>query len=143
MITALDTNILVALWRGTGAVAQAVEASMERAQHQGGLVIAQPVYAEIIAAPDRDPGLIETFLDRTGIEIDWALEPTVWRIAALAFRDYAHRRRAQTGDPGPRRILADFVIGAHALHAGASLMTLDRRLYRAAFPALNLAVPAE
>ena len=122
---------------------QAVQASMERAQLQGALIIAPPVYAELIAAPNREPELIETFLDRTRIEVDWSLDPAVWRTAALAFRGYAQRRRAQAGDTGPRRILADFVIGAHALHSGAALMTLDQRLYHVAFPALNLIIPAE
>ncbi len=143
MTTALDTNILVALWRGTGAVTQAVQASMERAQRKGILIIAPPVYAEVIAAPHSDPDMVDTFLNRTRIEIDWDLDPTVWRAAALAFRGYAQRRRAQPGDPGPRRIRADFLIGAHALHAEASLMTLDQRLYHVAFPALSLIVPAE
>lgn len=142
MTTALDTNILVGLWSGTADIIQAVQVSMELAQRHGALIIAPPVYAELIAAPNREPATIETFLDRARIGVDWALDPTIWRTAAFAFRDYAQRRRAQPGDAGPRRILADFVIGAHALHTGASLMTLDQRLYRVAFPALNLIVPA-
>jgi len=141
--TALDTNILVALWSGTDEVIRAVQASMERAQRQGGLLIAPPVYAELIAAPQREIDVVKTFLDRARIHVDWTLDATVWRTAALAFRGYAQRRRAQTGDAGPRRILADFVIGAHALSAGAALMTLDQRLYHVAFPALNVIVPAE
>ena len=39
---------------------------------------------------------------------------------------------------GARRILADFLIGAHALHNGFSLLTLDDRLYRAAFRRLAI-----
>lgn len=38
----------------------------------------------------------------------------------------------------PRRILADFLIGAHALHSGYRLLTLDDRFYRTAFPRLSL-----
>jgi predicted nucleic acid-binding protein len=33
-----------------------------------------------------------------------------------------------------RRILADFLIGAHALHHGYGLLTFDDRRYPAAFP---------
>jgi predicted nucleic acid-binding protein len=65
----------------------------------------------------------------------------VWESAALAFRAYAERRRTQAGDPGPRRILADFITGAHALHRASSLLTFDQRIYRAAFPTLNVVVP--
>lgn len=54
---------------------------------------------------------------------------------------YAERRRAQPPDPGPRRILADFLIGAHALQIGSTLLTLDMRTYRAAFPALSVFAP--
>ena len=39
---------------------------------------------------------------------------------------------------GVRRILADFVIGAHALANGCRLLTLDDRLYRSAFPTLAI-----
>ena len=39
-------------------------------------------------------------------------------------------------DAGPRRILADFLIGAHALEGGHTLLTLDDHLYRKAFPRL-------
>src|SRR5207302_3822625 len=55
--------------------------------------------------------------------------------AGRAFQQYVARRRKQL-DSGPRRILADFLIGAHALHHGFRLLTLDDRLYRAAFPRL-------
>jgi predicted nucleic acid-binding protein len=36
----------------------------------------------------------------------------------------------------PRRLLADFIIGAHALEHGYPLQTLDDQLSRAAFPRL-------
>jgi len=65
----------------------------------------------------------------------------VWREAARAYKEYAERRRAQPDDHGPRRILADFVVGAHALLLASALLTFDRRLYRAAFPGLEVLVP--
>ena len=48
-------------------------------------------------------------------------------------------RRPWTGATSARatclhRILADFLIGAHALRYGFRLLTLDDRLYRAPFP---------
>jgi hypothetical protein len=55
-----------------------------------------------------------------------------------AFQAYAARRRRH-GEAGSRRILADFVIGAHALQNGFRLLTLDDRIYRAAFPTLKIA----
>jgi predicted nucleic acid-binding protein len=61
----------------------------------------------------------------------------VWRSAGRAFQAYAERRRKQR-DSGTRRILADFLIGAHALTGGYQLLTLDKRLYQAAFPNLKI-----
>jgi predicted nucleic acid-binding protein len=54
-----------------------------------------------------------------------------------AFQAYAERRRRQR-DHGTRRILANFLIGAHAGIRGYRLLSLDERLYRAAFPALKI-----
>src|SRR5438270_11989 len=73
----------------------------------------------------------------TGIVIDWELREQVWRSAGRAFQAYAERRRKQR-DMVPRRILADFLIGAHAASNGCRLLTLDDRLYRAAFPTLAI-----
>jgi len=39
---------------------------------------------------------------------------------------------------GARRILADFLIGAHAAEHDYQLMTGDVHLYRAAFPTLKI-----
>jgi predicted nucleic acid-binding protein len=83
-------------------------------------------------------GELDPFLNRTGIEVDWVLDEPVWRTAAAAYREYAARCRKQPGDSGPRRILADFVIGAHAVHLASGLLTLDRDLYRTAFPKLKI-----
>lgn len=71
------------------------------------------------------------------MRIDWNLDEDVRRAAGRAFQAYADRRRRH-GDSGSRRILADFLIGAHAAQNGHQLLTLDDRFYRTAFP--NLAI---
>ncbi len=141
MITAVDTNIFIVLWSGTLEASSVARKALERASQTRTLVIAPPVYAELIAAPDRTRNDIDTFLHRTKIEVDWELGQTVWLTAALAYRNYAQRRRVQRGDPGPRRILADFVIGAHAMHVASALLTFDQDIYHASFPTLNLLAP--
>lgn len=141
MTTVLDTNILVALWTGRVPQAQAAQQSLNRLRRHDSLVIAAPVYAELLAAPERDIATIDEFLDRAPIMVDWGLDEAVWRSAGIAYRNYAERRRAQRHDRGPRRILADFIIGAHALYRGATLLTFDPTLFRTAFPSLNLHIP--
>ncbi len=137
MTTALDSNVLAALWDKDDALNAQAERGLNAAQDQGGLVVAAPVFAELLADPGRTEGFLDAFFDQTGITVDWNLGEEVWRTAGLAFRRYSARRSRHPG-PGPRRILADFVIGAHAHTNGFSLLTLDRRLYRVAFPGLRL-----
>src|SRR4051812_23722572 len=116
MTTAVDTNVLQGLWSGTPTVIAAAQAALEQASQQGAVVISPAVYAELVASPGRDALMIDRFIDVTRIRVDWLLEPTVWRTAADAFRSYSERRRMQERSGGPRRILADFLIGAHAFH---------------------------
>jgi hypothetical protein len=80
---------------------------------------------------------VSSFFDETGIGVDWELPEQVWRLAGRAFQAYAERRRKQR-DQGARRILADFVIGAHAAVNGCRLLTLDDRQYRSSFPTLAI-----
>jgi hypothetical protein len=90
-----------------------------------------------MAAPGRTETFLNSFLEDTGVAVDWNLDEDVWRSAGRAFQSYAERRRKQR-DSGSRRILADFLIGAHAFTRGYRLLTLDERLYRAAFPSLTI-----
>jgi hypothetical protein len=87
--------------------------------------------------PSRTEAYLDQFFEETGLFVDWNLTESIWRTAGRAFQDYPARRRKHR-DPGPRRILADFLIGAHALRNGFSLLTLDDRIYRAAFPQLAI-----
>lgn len=138
MTTALDTNILVSLWNEDDALNFAAKAAMRAALEQGSLIIAAPVFSELMASPSRDEAFLDEFFAATGISIDWNLNETTWRIAGGAFQVHTARRRRQR-EPGPRRIVADFLIGAHAFHNGFSLLTLDAQFFRATFPRLTLA----
>ena len=135
MTTAIDTNVVVALWGRDPSISSAAQKALETAFHRGGLVIAAPVLAELLAAPGRTEAFVDAFLQDTSIAVEWGLDEVVWRAAGRAFQRYVERRRKQR-DSGPRRILADFMIGAHAESRGYRLLTLDERVYRAAFPKL-------
>ena len=137
MTTAVDTNVIVALWDRDKALSSAAQAGLDSALERGSLVISAPVFAELMAAPGRSESFLASFCKDTGIVVEWHLEELVWRTAGQAFQAYAGRRRKQR-ESSPRRILADFLIGAHALRRGYHLLTLDDHLYRAAFPDLSL-----
>ena len=136
MTTVIDSNVLIELWDPDQASHNQARNSLDAALAQGGLVVPAPVFAELMAAPGRTEAFLNTFFQDTSIRVDWELGERVWRVAGRAFRDYAARRRSLDG---PRRILADFLIGAYAMQNGYQLLTLDRRLYRAAFPELKIA----
>lgn len=137
MTTALDTNVVVAYWGPDPSLNLAVQAALESAFAHGNVIVAAPVFAELVAGPGRSEQFVNGFFEDTGIAIDWNLSEAIWRSAGGAFRGYAERRRKH-GESGARRILADFLIGAHAAAHGYRLLTMDERLYRAAFPTLKI-----
>lgn len=136
MRTALDTNILSALWSREPLASQ-ISLRLADLYSGGGLVICGPVYIEIHANPSASESFIDQFLDKTGIAVELELEEKVWRSAAQGFAAYAHRRRRSAGGT-PKRLPVDFLIAAHASFRADQLMTLDERSYRQDFPALRL-----
>lgn len=138
MTIALDTNVLSALWNDNDALNRvAAKALEDKKQEQ--MAICGVVYAELIGAPGRTEAFVDRFCEEAGIAVEWELKERVWRRAGVAFQEYAARRKKQIG-AAPRRLLADFLIGAHALENGYKLLTLDEGLYKAAFPRLKLEI---
>lgn len=137
MTTAIDTNVIVALWDADDTLHRAAREALDTAQDRGRLVICGAVYAELLAAPERTEAFVDGFCEETGIAVEWELGERVWRAAGAAFQGYSVRRRKQKSVEA-RRILADFVIGAHALVNGYKLLTLDAGIYQA-FPKLGIA----
>jgi predicted nucleic acid-binding protein len=138
--TAVDSNVLIALWDVDDALNREAQAALDQALAGGNLVVAAPVFAELLAFPKRTEGFLQTFFRETSIAVDWELSENVWKAAGRAFGAYAARRR-RTGEGKARRVLVDFVIGAYAEQNGYRLLTFDRGIYRAAFPKLKLLAP--
>jgi predicted nucleic acid-binding protein len=134
--TALDTNVLSALWSGEPS-ARGIDSALFEARSEGGLVICAPVYCELLAYPSATQRFIKEFLGETGIFVDFLLDEQVWQRAANAFVGYAERRRRPRGRSA-KRMLVDFVIAAHALLRADRLMTLDASRYRRDFPKLHI-----
>lgn len=134
--TAIDTNIISALWTGeTGA--GKIRQSLDTAAELGGLVICPIVYVELRAVPGATTSFIDEFLERTSTVVDWNFDRAIWQLAAERYEKYAVRKRKQRmGEP--KRFLADFLVGAHALLRADVLMTLDPRPYRRDFAELSL-----
>ncbi len=136
-ITSLDTNVVIALLNQDKDLSETARLAINRCRRSGKLVISGPVYAELMGLPSRTQPVLDEFFTGGGIEIDWRFEEAVWRKAGAAFQGYVQRRIASSGS-FPRRILTDFLIGAHASVRGNALLTLDRKLHEAAFPAIHI-----
>ncbi len=156
MITAVDTNILLDLLVAAARHADASERLLDEAARAGAVVISEAVYAELAAA---FPGFadLEQFLRDTGIRLEPSGSSALHR-AGRAWRRYSDRRPRTLTCPqcgnkdsvtcsrcgrslAPRQhVLADFLIGAHALVHADQLLTRDRGYYRTYFA--DLAVGA-
>ena len=137
MTTSIDTNIIVALWGADEEISHTAQAVLDKALSQGSLVISGLVFAELLAAPGRNQDFLSKFCSEARIGVEWELSETICRLAGEAFQRYAVRRKRDSGKE-PRRILADFLIGAHAQVNGYELLTLDERHFRASFPKLDV-----
>lgn len=134
MITALDTNVLLDLWVSDPAFGEKSRQAMMAADAQGSLVICEVVYAELSSR-----FTMQAALDRRLDELEIEVRP-VTRPAAYA-AGHAWARYRQSG--GPRtRIMADFLIGAHAAVAADRFMTRDRGFYRGHFAKLVIVDPS-
>src|SRR5437660_10493995 len=133
MTTAIDTNILVALWNEDDSLSTLSRSALDAALGRGSLVIAAPVFAELLAAPSRDEAFLDSFCRETGISVDWDLNEVIWRTPGRAFQLYVARPRNQRGS-AQRRTLADSFIAAHAIHNAFRPFPMDHPLSRSASP---------
>ena len=136
MRTALDTNILSALWSGESS-ASAILGRLQILRSEGALIISAPVYAELFAHPGASKRFLNQFFAETHVQVDFQLGQVVWERAGERFARYAARRRLSASGT-PKRLLADFLIGAHALLHADRLPTLDAGRYKRDFPELDL-----
>ena len=118
MISALDSSVILDVLTADPRFADSSEALLRRAATQGKLVIGECVLAEI-APVFKDEKTLKEFLD------DWQIEfvPSSLDSAILAGRNFA-RYLSRGGRRG--RVLADFLIGAHAMLHADRLLARDR-----------------
>jgi predicted nucleic acid-binding protein len=110
--TAIDTNILSSLLRAEP-FKDDVALPLDRCASDGDLVIFGVVYAELCAFFER--AFLDKFLNEMDIQVEEHLTRAQWATAGEAFRSYQIKRRRSAGTTA-KRFLADFIVGAHAMH---------------------------
>lgn len=134
MITAVDTNVLVDVFGDDPVFAEASANALRRCTHEGRLVACDIVWAELAALfPSR--AMLEEKMDRLAI----GFLPLEREAACLAGETW-NRYRARGGQR--TRIIAGFMIAAHAQLQCDRLLTRDRGFYRDLFKKLRLLDPS-
>ena len=130
MISALDSSVILDVLTENPESADTSEALLRRALTEGKLVIGECVLAEI-APTFKDEKMLREFL------ADWQIEfvPSSRESAILAGRNFA-RYLSRGGRTG--RIVADFLIGAHAMLHADRLLARDRGYLRDYFSKLTV-----
>ena len=105
------------------------------------MVVCAPVWVELNGPPGLRPQDIARLLDELDRTIDFEIPGSAREATVVAYSAYAHCLR--DGGGSPRRLMADFVIRAHALTSGCRLVTADATFYLRTFSRLTVVSPTE
>lgn len=129
MITSVDTNVLIDIFRSDSPHHTQSQTWLRGAYDAGAIIVCDIVYAEL--APFFRS---RSQLDEALGDVNAVVSPIDSSIAYQAGTRWMQYRRAG----GPRtRIIADFLIGAHALAVADLFLTRDRGFFSTYFPELK------
>jgi len=134
MITAVDTNVLVDVFRDDPIHCRSSAEMLRECIRLGQLVVSDIVWAELAALFPSEKALSDA-MDRLGVRF----EPLTKEAASLAGEYW---RGYRSGGGERKRVIADFLVAAHAARQADQLLTRDRGFYRRYFEGLRIRDPA-
>lgn len=135
MRTAVDTNVLLDVFLADPVFGQRSKQALRESLQRGSLLACEVVWAEVSGQfPSAAAGRLA--LENLGVAFSVQCLKSVAR-SGEAWKTY----RARGGSR--QRVIADFLIGAHALEQADRLLTRDSGYFRTYFPDLTLVDPSE
>lgn len=130
MITFVDTNVLLDVFLPDPEWGSKSKENLEIAFNQGALIVNEIIYSELSPQfPDKE--MLDDALRQLSIRIV-SLDLEVAYHAGKIWQQYR-----KTGSKR-NRVLADFLIGAHAAMRSEKLLTRDRGFYKKYFKELDI-----
>ena len=136
MVTAVDTNVLLDVFLDDIEYRQSSFEALTAAFSAGDVIVSDIVWAETGAAFENN-ATFEVVMQKLGIKYVALTQSAathaseLWRVA-----------KARKSIP-PKRVVADFLVGAHALECADRLLTRDHGFYRDYFKGLEVVDPSK
>jgi len=130
VITAVDTSVLLDVFLPDDRHGERSKQRLRTAYDDGAIIVCDIVYAEL-AAFFRDRDALDSTLRAINVSGS-RIDASIAHEAGLRWRRYG-----EAGGPR-KRIISDFLIGAHAMIAADAFLSRDRGFFSTYFPEMVL-----
>ena len=134
MVTAVDTNILLDIFTNDPFFGNASANALRKCLEEGVVVACDVVWAETLSVFPDTPGFENAM---KLLKINFI--PMSQKASVLAGELWRKARLNKM--PRKNRVIADFLVAAHAMDSAERLLTRDRGFYAEYFKGLNILTP--